>query len=505
MKTIIGSICFLFILLWVLLSVNRLFITGYVFGYDDRIPVVGLKEEQKDSLDVIYIGGSAALTYWEPMKAYHDCGFTSYDLATSAIQIESIPAYIKYAQKYQNPALYVIGIRVFSYYTEEGIEEGLRLTSDAMELGPNKIHLIREYMKNHITDTDEVSLYLELIKYHTNYDVLSDEMAWHLMDNKEKCDYKGCIIQSDWCYLQEPLDYKTEERALLPENAKKVFLELLDYLDDHNINAIFVVCPYAITKEHYAIYNTVGDLVNSHGYVYLNTNDYYNEMELDFSTDFYDPDHVNAIGAEKYTIYLEQYLKDHYELPDHRGDVEYARWDELTDRFTEEAEESKQSVRESIAKAEQALKQGDEIRKTFDFSKWASYVKDSRYSLLFVGDGKNLVTESSLDKKVLENLGVDTNELFATDCYIKAIVEEDDWEEPNVVDDTLTVLIGNARLRSSATIDNQDKRCSIIIDGTECSRQDPDGINVVVFDNYHRTTIDSVTLKQRNGCIEIER
>lgn len=75
-----------------LLGATYLF-RGHVFGYNDRISVVGIKEEKKDSLDVIYIGGSAAFVYWELMKAYKDCGFTSYDLATNSIQTENILAW----------------------------------------------------------------------------------------------------------------------------------------------------------------------------------------------------------------------------------------------------------------------------------------------------------------------------------------------------------------------------------------------------------------------------
>ena len=94
----IGAIVFLVIIIHIFLALTYLF-RGNQYNYYDRISVVGIKEEKENSLDVIYIGGSATFVYWEPLHAYSDCGFTSYDLATNTIQAESILAYVKYAQQ----------------------------------------------------------------------------------------------------------------------------------------------------------------------------------------------------------------------------------------------------------------------------------------------------------------------------------------------------------------------------------------------------------------------
>ena len=140
---LIGAIVFLIIIIQVFLALTYLF-RG---NQNDRISVVGIKEE-KNSLDVIYIGGSAAFVYWEPLHAYSDYGFTSYDLATNTIQAENILAYIKYAQKYQSPDLYVIGVRAFQYFDEVGNEIGLRITSDSLDMGWNRTQLINTYLNN---------------------------------------------------------------------------------------------------------------------------------------------------------------------------------------------------------------------------------------------------------------------------------------------------------------------------------------------------------------------
>ena len=80
---ILGFILFVVILLKVFSS------TTYIFrnaGYD-RNHIVGIDNEK---VDMVYVGGSAAFVYWQPLKAWKDCGFTSYLYATNSIQGEQI-------------------------------------------------------------------------------------------------------------------------------------------------------------------------------------------------------------------------------------------------------------------------------------------------------------------------------------------------------------------------------------------------------------------------------
>ena len=99
---------------------------------------------------------------------------------------------------------------------------------------------------------------------------------------------------------------------------------------------LFIICPYEITKEHQMLYNTIQDAIEERGFVFLNANDYYEEIGLDFTSDFYNNWHVNTFGASKYTVFLGGYICDHYNLPDHRSDPEYSSWNDAATRFFEE-------------------------------------------------------------------------------------------------------------------------------------------------------------------------
>ena len=55
--------------------------------------------------------------------------------------------------------------------------------------------------------------------------------------------------------------------------------------------------------------------------------DNFEDSKLDLNTDFRDNTHLNYSGAIKATEYFKEYLKNNYQLQDHRGDKRYALWE----------------------------------------------------------------------------------------------------------------------------------------------------------------------------------
>ena len=335
-----------------LLIIARVFITAtYLFrnvGYD-RDHVIGIKEER--DLDMVYIGGSAAFVYWQPLKAWNDYGFASYNLAVNTIQAESIKYLIKDALKYQEPECFVIDARAFQYYTAEGSEAGLRNASDSLDfLSSDRWEMVHDYLGHHDIgeEEDRPSFYLDIFKYHTNHSALGDKENWRRIDNMGKAAWKGFEWITKYQHLEAPEAFETDTRAGLLEGDVEALCSLLEFCQEKELNILFVVCPYWITRDHQEKYNTIEDIVASYGFDFLNTNEHYDEVGIDFSTDFYNTDHVNCYGAEKYTAFLGKYIDDHYNLPDHRGESEYAEWDKDFKGFSLEEERTKKAIDELI-------------------------------------------------------------------------------------------------------------------------------------------------------------
>ena len=63
-------------------------------------------------------------------------------------------------------------------------------------------------------------------------------------------------------------------------------------------------------------------------------------MEIDFEKDLLDASHLNYFGSVKYTKYLAEWMQEHCQLPDRRGNVDYWEWEEVSDLFWEVKEEA---------------------------------------------------------------------------------------------------------------------------------------------------------------------
>lgn len=93
--------------------------------------------------------------------------------------------------------------------------------------------------------------------------------------------------------------------------------------------------PYSIDKERLSQINMAEKIIESRGYAVINfnTRDMIEELELDWKKDFYDPNHVNLAGAEKYTEFLAEYIAKNYKFEDHRYEEGYDSWHEAYDYY----------------------------------------------------------------------------------------------------------------------------------------------------------------------------
>lgn len=99
---------------------------------------------------------------------------------------------------------------------------------------------------------------------------------------------------------------------------------------EHNVELLFTMLPGEMSKKEQKEINQAIQIINENGYRGINFNQeaMYQEVGIDFSTDFYDPAHVNAKGARKISEYLGNYIDQNYDFADKRGREEYASWDQ---------------------------------------------------------------------------------------------------------------------------------------------------------------------------------
>ena len=265
--------------------------------------MLGLYNEK--DVDVVCIGGSSTFVYWEPFLAWGEYGITSYDFANNSFRPPLMKGCVEEAVKVQNPDLVVLDMRTYtgdveSVGTINESEDGIRNITDTLPLSTNRFEMVRNaleyYDANSDSSVDTWSYYFDIAKYHSLYQSLGAEESWKKMSNYGTSDYQGFEFFQAHAIVPKPEDYRTDKRKELNPKVEDDLVELLEYLQDNKINALFVAGPLGVDEDTQMQYNTIGDIVESYNYKFLNTNNYYEEMGIDFDTDFYNWAHTNVLS-----------------------------------------------------------------------------------------------------------------------------------------------------------------------------------------------------------------
>lgn len=336
-----------------LLFLLFLFFT-YLFrntDYNARLNILDFYEEDTE-LDAVVIGASSIYRYWDPMGAWKEEGIATRNYSVSSMDAATYLPAIKDVCSRQKPKVIVVDARRFRELKgTDHVTVGARNMLDSMDYNISRLKSVYYYCKTMGISWDEaISLYIDLMQYHDNYDALKTKLNWQLADNRsgnnqiDRQTFKGYAISSKHTVFEDPSANITDRRSDKTGKFIDLYEELLDYCNKNEINLLIVATPVVITEEESEGLNTLCDIADSYGVPFLNMNLYYEEMGLDFEKDFYDPHHVNVLGADKVTKFFAKYLAETYDLTDHRGDSKYASWDELYEEYIVYADKAREEV-----------------------------------------------------------------------------------------------------------------------------------------------------------------
>lgn len=321
-KRLAKTIGFLAVLGVVLLVFYRVF----RFKYDDGIYSLDtFYRLEEDSLDVVVLGSSHAFEDVDPAVLWEEHGIAAFDLCGSLQPVWSTYYYLKEAYKTQNPDLILLEAYCLTMDLDD-LEEGkivknyygLRPSLDKLQAGMESVP--KEQWKNFLP---------EWVRYHNRYRELDrrDFLPYKGQENYYR-DWKGFGYNFDVMQPTSQEDFYTEETAALYEKAETYYRRIIELAKEHGTPLMVFVSPYyGVTREQFGMYNKAAEIAAEYDVPFVNFNLLYDEIGLDFSEDGADWGHLNNFGSTKFTRYLGNYLKERYELPDHRGDGAYASWD----------------------------------------------------------------------------------------------------------------------------------------------------------------------------------
>lgn len=317
-------------------------------GYDAE-HITGFYAEEKNSLNVVYIGGSACFTYWMPIEGYKNAGFTSYNYAVNTLPPEVYRYFASEVKKYQDPELLVFDARAFqwrkNYKTSRSMELGYRTATTYMRYGTERSsiinNLIPEYLEPLDPGQDLATYHFDLAKYHGRRDEFSFKDSLKMMLGLYHNPSRGFFSfdEIDHTVTKEANPAIMDTKPIDTEDALK---DLLTYLKNNNQKALFVISPYAETIDEKKEINTIAKIVKEAGFDFIDTNDYVDIMGIDYSKDFYNAQHTNPSGAVKYSAFLSEYIKTHYVINDQRG--QNPNWDSAIEAWNDTLNERLQNL-----------------------------------------------------------------------------------------------------------------------------------------------------------------
>ena len=347
-RQVIGILIFFLIFLVMLIPVS------YVLRPEDgdtKATFSGFYAEKNNTLDMMFYGSSAAYRYISSPQIWHESGLTSYVLGSPSQPFSTVQALITETEKSQSPKLYVVEIRSLittDYNLKHNLSDGtetshLRAVTDNLLYSSNRVNLI-----NDSVDGSKNDWYFDIIYNHSNWKSLTLGSLSQLFYHK-KSDVKGAYTADMW---QSEKKFDTTpyagEKTALEDSTEQTLLDFLDFCKTQDLNVLFVSTPYIEDKFSITEENYIADLIKNYGFSYLNCNYDYQDIGLNFRTDFYNDKHTNVLGAIKVTDYLLKYIQDHYDITSTHTDKTIADWDKAYETWSEQAKAQEKAVKAEI-------------------------------------------------------------------------------------------------------------------------------------------------------------
>lgn len=275
--------------------------------------------QPEGSVDVLVVGSSHTFVDVNTGVLWDDYGLPSFVIGGSLQPFSSSYYYIKEAVKTQTPDLIILealACNIDDDYSNPGI---LFNNSYGLRWGWDKI----ETMRSNVHNTDELvqrGLFFE--DYHNRYAELDfGDIAEDYGDPTRMSSWKGFYDYFLTYGISEP-EYEDDVVPVpIPNKEEFYYRRIIEFCQENEIPLMIMVSPDGgyddLQRAHYLY---AEQIAQEYGVDFVDFNEYYDEMHLNFDRDFADIGHLNHIGNRKFTEVLGDYLNDNYDLEDRRDD-----------------------------------------------------------------------------------------------------------------------------------------------------------------------------------------
>ena len=421
----------------------------------------------KNEVDVVYIGASGASWNWNPTVAFRETGLASQLLASERCPADAMPYLLAEAAK-KDPALYVVDVHRFLGATS-GDLAAVQSVLVNLRWSRNRLDAADDMLENY-SEEEKIMKYSPLYFFHSRWNQLGardfETVPYDFMGFSMRALSGSGIPAGAESAAAEPAAPKEEQLENL-----NLFLEKCRGLRG---KILFVEAPNDGSLAQYERY--IQNLVTQMGCDYLNASEYIDEIGME-DGDYQGGHHLTVYGAEKYTVWLSQYLERAYGIPDRReesGFREKARYEQQYEAY-------------------QAYK----ISHGVMLHKYLESVASPRYCVLIAVKDE---ASSGLDERDIEKLrnlgfiqtpaGVYRASYAAAESGGELIDEKITAEESGESVAISGILPDGTPFSLESGGYKASNHASVCVDGKEYSVNGR-GLNIVVYDNLDHKVIDS--------------
>lgn len=476
--------------------------------------IKGLYELEENEEQVLFLGTSHSVYGISPMEIYEKNNIVSYNLGTSAQQVEMSYYLLAEAFKTQKPQ--VVALDVSGLFFEESSDVAWRYVLDTMPLSRNKVEFAITYAeKNEEEGGTVLSALFPIYRYHDRWDELK-ENDFQIIDDSDGYYAKGYSVHaqsSPGAYSVETMNEEMDEmknneeeyariydhgnqteeawetslyNPVINENNVQWLLKIKELCEEHGSQLLLIKVPSVSGPAVYSSAWTeeragkVRALADTYDMPYLDLV-YDTDIHIDWETDSVDAGgHLNYHGAKKVSDYLGEYLESEYEISGY-DNGEYDR----------------------DLKNYQKVKNVVSLQEETNFKRYLKKLQEEDNITVFIAVKDDMAWRlSNAEKNCLREIGLQSD--FSTDkirysflavldnnqVIYEASSKEGLTYEYTLEDGTEVQIVSCGFYTSSDS--------SILIENQEYSLNNR-GFNIVVYDKEAGQVIDSVTFDTNAG------
>ena len=343
MKNYIKIVSFITLLLIIVIFLNKLFSPIGTYEASWFIPgaMQDMYKQQKNTIDILYVGDSNVYAGISPLEIYNNLGVTG--LCVSTPRQDVIGSYYIAKENFKNQDLKVVFIETGEFFlkSDEITELGRRSEIDFFKFSKNKIDFINDKDLN-LPLNDKMTYFMPVLKYHTRYDQLT-EFDIRKLHNKSEMSYKGYLLEKNVVkgknYRRNRNNNQLEDdqeihstNLDIPEYVDKKIDELKKLCDENNAQLVFLSMPTTdeLMEEKY---NVLKEYAIKKNVKYLNLN-FEIITPIDWEKDTQDGgDHLNIYGAQKVAESISKFISDNFEISNKKEDPKYSSWNEVLEGY----------------------------------------------------------------------------------------------------------------------------------------------------------------------------